>query len=392
MKPSVTAVSRGNVQLIKAINEGAVLKLVRDLGPVSRAEIAHRTGLTQPTVASMLDALILQGVIQTVGLGASKGGRKPLLYEFNPDAAFVIGIDVGGTKMAGGLTNLAGKVITRHTVTRETGPPDPYERLVALVRHLLSEAPSGASIRGIGLGVPGVTKLVEGVVTLAPGLGWSDFPLGRQLEEEFGLPVFLDNDVNTILLGERWFGVARDARNALCVAVGTGIGASILVDGQIYRGAHEAAGEVGYMATETRALRQSNRGQLSFGFLEDLAAGPGIARRGTAALGYPVDAPAVAKLAEGGDPAAQAVIRETVEHLGMAVANMACLLDPEVVILTGGVMRSAHLLLDPICEVVGRMVPYPPRIVLSELKEEAGILGGVALVLEANRRSVLVEA
>lgn len=392
MKPPVTGLSRGNVQLIKAINEGAVLKLVRDLGPVSRAEIARLSGLTQPTVASMLDSLIGQGVIQAIGLGASSGGRKPQLYEFNPDAALVIGIDVGGTKMAGGLTNLAGKVLVRQTITRETGPADPYDRILVLIQELLSHAPAGKPVRGIGLGVPGVTNLVEGVVTLAPGLGWSDFPLGARLEERFGLPVFLDNDVNTILLGERWFGAAREARNALCVAVGTGIGASILMDGQIYRGAHEAAGEVGYMATGPEALRQTNRGRLSFGFLEDLAAGPGIARRGTAALGYPVDAPTVARLAAEGNLAAQAVVDETVQHLGLAIANMACLLDPELVILTGGVMRSAHLFLEPIRAMTQQLAPYPPRILLSELKEEAGVLGGVALVLEANRRSVRVEA
>lgn len=392
MKSSVTGVSRGNVQLIKAINEGAVLKLVRDQGPISRAEIARLSGLTQPTVASMLDSLNGQGVIQTVGLGASSGGRKPLLYEFNPDAALVVGIDVGGTKMAGGLCNLAGRVLARHDLTRETGPSDPYDRILHLIRSLLSEAPVGCQIRGIGLGVPGVTSLVEGVVSLAPGLGWTDFPLGRKLEEEFDLPVFLDNDVNTILLGERWFGAAREVRNAVCVAVGTGIGASILMDGQIYRGASEAAGEVGYMATGREVLHQPSRGRLAFGFLEDLAAGPGIGRRGTAALGYPVDAPALMRLAEAGNPAAQQVVQETVEHLGLAVANIACLLNPELVILTGGVMRSAHLLLDPIRAVVDRLAPYPPRVLLSELREEAGIAGGVALVLEANRRSVLVEA
>lgn len=392
MKASVTGSPRGSVQLIKAINEGAVLKIVRDHSPISRAEIAHLSGLTQPTVASMLDSLSAQGVIQSSGLGASRGGRKPLLYEFNPDAALVIGVDAGGTKMAGGLTNLAGKVIAHKTLTRETGPPDSFERLVALIEALLEDAPPGATIRGIGLGVPGVTRLEEGIVTLAPGLGWSDFPLGRQLEARFGLPVFLDNDVNTILLGERWFGVARDVRSAICVAVGTGIGAAILIDGQLYRGADEAAGEVGYMGTDRQALRQPSRGPSTFGYLEETAAGPGIGRRGTELLGYPVTAPEVMRLAEAGDPKALQVISESCEHLGLAIGNMACLLNPELVILTGGVMRSGHLLLPQIRQIVEQLAPYPPRILVSDLKEQAGILGGVALVLEANRRSIHVEA
>ncbi len=392
MKTSITRVPRGNVQLIKAINEGAVLKLVRDHGPVSRADLARLSGLTQPTVGAMLDSLIAQGVIQTVGLGVSSGGRKPLLYEFNPNSALVVGVDVGGTKMAGALTNLAGKIISRRTLTRDNGPPDTYERLVELIRLLLAEAPPGSYVRGIGLGVAGVISLAEGVVSLAPGLGWSDFPLGRKLEERFNLPVFLDNDVNTILLGERWFGAARNVRNALCVAVGTGIGASILMDGQIYRGARDAAGEVGYCATGREVLRRPPTSRSAYGFLEEEAAGPGIGRRGTLALGRPVAGPEVMRLAAEGNPAAQQVVTETAEHLGLAIANMICLLDPEKVLLTGGVMRSADLLLQPIRDVIARIVPYPTPIVLSELKEDAGILGGVALVLEANRRSIHVEA
>ncbi|MFZ5816336.1 MAG: ROK family transcriptional regulator [Bacillota bacterium] len=391
MKPPVSGLSRGNAQLMKAINEGTVLRLVRDLGPLSRTEIARRSGLTQPTVTALLDSLIAQGAIQTVGLGASSGGRKPLLYEFNPDAALVVGIDAGGSKMAGGLANLAGRVITRQTIRREEGPEEPYQRLVALIRSLLAQAPPGVPIRGIGLGVPGVTSLENGVVTLSPNLGWSDFPLGRKLEEEFDLPVYLDNDANTILLGERWFGAAREVRNALCMAVGTGIGCAVLLEGQLYRGSHDAAGEVGYMATSRDLLGRPRPGRTAYGFLEQEAAGPGIARRGSEALGFPVDAPEVMRLAESGNEAARRVVLETAEHLGLAIANMACLLDPELVILTGGVMRSAHLLLEPIRAVVERLAPYPPHIRLSELKEEAGVLGGVALVLEANRRSVLVE-
>lgn len=392
MRSSDKNFALGNAQLIKAINESAVLKLVRDLGPVSRSEIAARTGLAQPTVSSMLDSLAAQGVIQPVGLGASTGGRKPLLFEFNPDAALIVGVDVGGTKMIGSLTNLAGKVLSTTQISRDTGPPEPYERLAQLIDSLIKEAPQHATIRGIGLGVAGVTHLAEGVVSLAPGLGWTNFPLGAKLEERFRLPVFLDNDVNAILLGERWFGAARDVATALCVAVGTGIGAAILLDGQVYRGANEAAGEVGYFATDQKALDQPPVTERGFGWLEALAGGTGIARRGSEALGRPIEAPDLMRLAAEGHKEAQAVVTETARHLGIALANMSCLLNPELIILTGGVMRSGHVLLTAIREIVAQIAPYPPRIVLSELKEQAGVLGAVALVLEAARRSIHVEA
>ena len=380
-----------NGQLLKAIHEGAVLKAVRDNGPLSRAEISEMTGLTAPTVSSLLQSLAEQGVIRTCGIGESTGGRKPVLFEFHPGAAVVVGVDVGATKMAGGLTNLAGQVLARETITRSNGPADSYERLSLLIERLLAAVPAGVPVRGIGLGVAGVTRLAEGTVTLAPGLGWSEYPLGRLLEQRFGLPVFLDNDVNAILLGECWFGVARGERNVLCMAVGTGIGAALSIEGRLYRGANDAAGEVGYVATDRSALSRPPVTKGAYGFLEGEAAGPGIARRGSEALGRTVTAPEVFRLAAAGDAAAQAVVAETASHLGLALANMVCLINPELVVLTGGVMRSGDQLIGPIRQVVERLVPYPPRIVLSELKEEAGILGGVALVLEAERRSLTLE-
>jgi glucokinase len=385
-------VSRGNARLMKAINVGTVLKLVRDRGPLSRSQIARLSGLATPTVATILESLTAEGVITPVGLGDSTGGRKPLLFQFNPDAALIVGVDVGGTKMAGGLSNLAGHILARETVTREDGPADTYERLVSLIERLIVGVPHGAAIRGIGLGVAGVTKLADGIVTLAPGLGWSNFPLGPILEERFGIPVFLDNDVNTILLGERWFGAARESEDVLCVAVGTGIGAAILMGGQIYRGAEEAAGEVGYFVTDAQAFERRPRAKGDYGFLEEEAAGPGIARRGSERFGRPVTTAEVMRLAAEENPTAKAVLDETVRHIGIALANMATLLNPELVILTGGVMRSADLLIEPIREMVHRLTPYPPKIVVSQLLEEAGVLGAAALVLEATRRSIRLDA
>lgn len=382
----------GTTQLIKSINEGAVLKLVRDRGPITRADIVTLTGLTQPTVGGLLEELVEEGVIRPVGRGPSTGGRKPLLYGFNPAAALVIGVDVGGTKMAGGLTDLSGKVLARQTITQHDGPVDPYERLIHLIGSLLALAPPSVRIRGIGLGVAGVTNLANGMVTMAPALGWADFPLGAKLEERFGLPVFLDNDVNAILLGERWFGVAREVRHALCVAVGTGIGASIMMGGQIHRGADEATGEVGHVVTTLEALERQPVTRTAHGFLEEVSSGTGIARRGSQALGRDVTTVDVFRLAAEGNPQARQVVDEAAKHLGLALANMISLLNPQLLILTGGVMRSQNQLVGPIRAIIERLVPYPPTIVVSELVEEAGVLGAAGLVLEAARRSILVEA
>lgn len=396
----------GHPRLMREINEAAVLGLLRRHGELSRTEVARLAHLSHPTVTQLLDALEDRGLVRRIGTGVSQGGRKPALYAFNPDSACVIGVDVGSSKMAGGVIDLAGTLLAEHVVLAPEHP-DPEERLCRLIDELLRRRPPGRPVRGIGLGVAGVIDLPNGIVTLAPGLGWFDFPLGSRLVHRFGLPVYLDNDVNAILLGEHWLGAARGRRHALCLAVGTGIGAALLVDGRLHRGTHGAAGEVGYVATSPAALARRWK-RTEYGSLESLAAGPGIERRarealassgrpsalrgpqggGCACAGEPaqITARAVFEAAAAGDALALEIVAETALHLASALAGAICLLDPEVVVLTGGVMRAGELLAAPIRRHVEALTPYLPEIVLSTLGLRAGVLGAAALVLEEERQ------
>jgi glucokinase-like ROK family protein len=390
----------GNQQLVKQLNENAVLSILRHHRQLSRSEICRLTKLSHPTVSSLLDSLVEQKRVLPVGHGRSTGGRKPLMFQFNPDAGSVIGVDCGATKVAAGVTNLDGRILYRTYIDRESGPADPYERLLLAIEDVRAHAPPDRPILGIGVGVPGVVDLERGKVTLAPGLEWSDVLLGPRLEEHLQLPVYLENDVNTILLGEHWLGAARGHRHILCIAVGTGIGASLMIGGQLYRGAADAAGEVGYMVTCLEDLRAPTSG---YGHLERMAAGPGIAERTRHALAHGRAAPILVNLLpEGrikrltarevgqaailGDPLCVEVMAESSQILGMAVANMVCLLNPELVVMTGGVMKAGDVIFQPLQEAIRRIVPYDVRIAVSQLREDAGILGAVALVLDAKQR------
>jgi predicted NBD/HSP70 family sugar kinase len=243
-------------------------------------------------------------------------------------------------------------------------------------------------VRGIGVGVPSVTLTPEGIVTWAPSLGWRDLPLQSILAERFDLPVFVENDVNLTALGEWGFGGGRGARNLVSIAIGTGIGAGIILGGALYRGHNQAAGEVGYLLPGVEYLGRRYEG---FGALESLASGSGVAERAARLLdreGLPppagdVSAHSVFAAARQGEGWAQRVVNETVDYLSLMVASVSALLDPEVIVLGGGVARSADLLIEPILRRVEGTIPFVPRLVASPLGRRAAAMGAIMLVLNA---------
>lgn len=398
---------KGTGGLIKRVNLSRILECLQQEGPLSRVEIAQRTGISLPTVSHLVAELCQRGLVVQLGKGQSVGGRRPVMYAFNAEMAYIIGIDVGGTKIAGGICDLQGRLLVQQKLpTREGDDAFLPARVQQLIRVLIREAGiDEAKVMGIGLGIPGVPDARGDGVDLAPALAGQDSGARRlihDLRSAFQRPVFADNDVNTILRGEHWMGALKGVRHGVCIAIGTAIGAGLLVNGEVYRGAHGAAGEIGYWLVGS--LGPISRAQ-GFGPFESFAAGPGIVRRALERWGNrppagmvphrsgggppAVTAEVVARAAEEGDPVAIEVWKETAEMVGVAVANLCSLLDPEVVVIGGGVSRAPEwLLLEPVRRIVETLVPYPPRLVLSELGETAGILGAVATVLESRRQSI----
>jgi predicted NBD/HSP70 family sugar kinase len=260
---------------------------------------------------------------------------------------------------------------------------------------LSAPRPAGQSIRGIGIGAPGVTCFPEGVVTWAPSLGWRDMPLQALLSQHFEAPVLVENDVNLAALGEHGFGAGRGVQSLVCLAVGTGIGAGIVLNGALYRGHHLAAGEVGYLLPAVQFLRRRYE---RFGALESLASGTGIVARARqllqergSAVPLELSAEHVFSAARQGADWARQVLDETADSLSLAIAAVSCLLDPELVVLGGGITPSAAVLLEPLRARLEGTVPFLPRLEISPLGYRAAVMGAIMLVLSGTMEHLVVE-
>ncbi len=373
---------------MRDINRSAILEIIRRESPIARSAIAERLGVSLPTVMRIVDELIEDGFVRPQGDTEWSGGRRRSLLEFNADGHVVLGVDMGGTKIYGALANLGGCVLDELTIGRHgTQGEDSFSALTTLIDTLLdSPRLEGRQVRGIGVGAPGITLHKEGIVKWAFTLHWQDFPLKARLGERYGLPITVDNDVNLAALGELWFGAGQNCQNMIVIAIGTGIGAGIIIDGALYRGSNEASGEIGNMLPGTGFL---GKNYLDFGALESVASGTGIASRARAALKSrrsPEDLEAVLAedvfdAARQGQKWAWNLINETVDYLAVSIANLACSFDPELIVIGGGVSRSADLLVGPILRRLQGAIPTIPRLVVSSLGLRAGVMGAVTNVL-----------
>ncbi len=380
---------------MRRINAAAVLDLIRRDGRTSRTDIGDTLNLSLPTVMRIVDQLMEANLVVLAGSHSQENGvgRPRNLLQFNAEGNLVIGADVGGTKIYGATANLGGQILyeqqVRHQETKSA--EEYYTRLLALVGELLATAQArGKRVLGIAVGAPGETQHEEGVVRWAPALNWRDFPLKARLQEATGLPVVVENDVNLAALGEYWFGAVADGafalQNIVLLSIGTGIGAGIILEGQLYRGARSSAGEIGYLLPGRRFLGERYDG---FGAFEQVASGSGIAARARAALAgeWPAEALAgitaetVFAAARDGAPWAVPIITETCETLALGIAAIHTLLDPECVILGGGVAQAADLLIPAIENCLEGTLPQAPRILPSRLGQRAVVLGGITRLL-----------
>ena len=386
----------GKPGLMRQINSAVILDLLRERGPLSRIQISAIAGLSFPAVSRTLAGLLKAGVVRELGLGESSGGRRPQLLEFNARAGYVAGFEVTRTQIRGGVTDLMGNMLYSQSIPNRS--PRQAEEVIgeldAIVLSMLHAAGiPRQKLVGVGIGVPGIVEPDTGVVHWVPGLDWREVPLAAVLESRLSVPVVVENDVNLALQGERWFGAARGKNNAVFVLVGDGIGAAILVDGRLYRGKDNAAGELGHWIVLPDQVVGSPQGD---GQLERLSATGGLVQRwaersGLGAVGLSEADTLLTQLRkriEYGDEAGSRVLAETANWLGMVVCNIISLLNPEVVVVGGKVLNAFPMLVDSMRAALERVVPYGAEVVLSQLADRAVILGGVHAVLHRERGSV----
>lgn len=393
----------GDATLLRRVNQSAVLEILREEGPLARSVIARRLQLSPPTITRIVAALLESGLVFERDDGASTGGRPPTLLEFNARASSIIGVYIG-QHMFGALADLNGQILTRRSVVAAPGD-EGVQRLIGLIEDLRCEATMlGLPLRGACIGAPSIVIFPAGVVAWSPSLGWRNLPLRQILEDNLKLPVFVENEVNLIALGESWRGAGRGISSLVCISLGDGIGAGVVLEGNLYRGAQHAAGEIGYIIPGERFLGQSYD---SYGCLEGLAGSTGIVQRTQARLAAGASselsaefgpnatrltAPAVLTAARNGDATACAVVAETIDYLSIAVANLACILNPERIIVSGEMAEFGDLFIEPIRTRLDGLLPALPDIVLSELKTDAAILGAVATALRQTSDALFVQS
>lgn len=278
--------------------------------------------------------------------------------------------DIGGTKIAAARVSSNGAIT--HLLKAST-PREGGKAVVKVILQLLESLPQrGATV--IGVDVPGLAY-TNGHVW-APNIhGWENIPLGPQLKRHFNLPVLVESDRNAFVTGEAWRGAARNCRDAVFMAIGTGIGAGIISGGRLLRGHAELAGCIGWMAVRDKFMRPYD----AVGCLEAHVAGPAIGRAGAKAFGRTADAREIVRRARRGDRAARKILREAGHHLGLALANLVSLLNPEIIVVGGGVASAGSLLLRPARATMQRwaqpLAARQVRVVRSRLGSRAGLLG-----------------
>jgi glucokinase len=296
----------------------------------------------------------------------------------------VLGVDVGGTKTALLAWDLATGAVLAQDVfptPTEVGPVAMVACLVAASDTLLTGCgQERANLRGIGVAVPGLVDAKAGVVLTAGNLvGWSRVPLCDLLRAQLHVPVVIEHDANAAALGERWRGTAQDLENFAFVALGTGIGVGIVLNGELYRGAHHAAGELGDLVVGREYLGQDRGGQ---GNLAQLIGGKTLRRRAKQATGDDMSAAEVVTHADDDEELA-AMADEVADYLAMAIIAIAALLDPEAIIVGGGTAEAGEDLLDPVRERVAREVSAPPLIIASAFGSEAQLYGALFSALQS---------
>lgn len=374
-----------------------VLEGLRRLPNSTRAELADSCGLSVPTVSRAVARLIRDGHAEETTSPAAGVGRPPRTVRLRPAAACVLGVDAGGRHLRVVLADLGGTILA--AATREVGGLDESrltEVIADLAREAMQAAPTGRLIAA-AVGISGIVEAQTGRIILSPDLpGLPGVPVRERLGDVLGVPVAIDNDDLLAAVAEAATGAAVGCRDVVFLSLGYGLGAGIIVGGRPVRGADAAAGAIAYLAPGRLTERASGRA-IPLRYAELAATGGehdgAIDSSGNPAgdVGRPeardqLDAAAIFERAAAGDAFATQVVAEVVDALGELVVNIAAILDPEVIVLGGGLAKTGQVLLSPLADRLATSVPYPPRLAASTLAEQAVAQGAALLAFSVAKQ------
>jgi predicted NBD/HSP70 family sugar kinase len=389
MAKTAPPTARATPPLLKSLNERTVLETIRAGAPISRAEISRRAGISKPTVSLALHALVEAGLVREAATGPGGPSYGAVFFEPAPEAAYVLGLDLGARFLRGAVCDLSGEVRARQDVElRGADANGALQAITTLRESLIATARLPVErIDGVVLGVPGVidssTSTLQLTTPNIPGL--EGRALGLELRDQLGIEVTLENDINLAAVGEHWAGVARGVEDFAFLSVGTGMGMGLVLGGELHRGNHGAAGEVDWaLAGIAEDVDPSADGvaALATRLAEGLA--------GSTSLSPPYDTRAIFAAARRGDALGRSVVEEVARRIAAHITPIAAVADPALIVLGGGLGANGDLLLTPVRRLLAAWLPYPPRVEISSLGEAAVLMGALAVGLRSALDNVFV--
>jgi len=384
-------VIRGNPQLMKRINRDSVLNCVRQEGSISRVGLAKLTGLSKPSISSIVSSLIKEGILRETGVEESAVGRKPILLAISPSRFSIIGAVFEGTKLTVAVADLSGEVLVQRE--SDAGCASEISSLVDLLKDetddLLAQLDTGYDkVLGIGIGLP--DKFSPGGADSDPSLSINNAhrALSLEIEELFGIPALVENDVNLMALGEYSSGAGVGHRNLIYVHIGTGIGAGIVLDGKLYRGFSNSAGEIGFMVLghpPSSELADLGWFEANYSFSAVFARLCSNERAGCSPVvdrhRYLKELPRLIK----DSLIARGILEDACHHWAYGLANICAVMNPELIVLGGDIVILGEWALRKISEELKNLVPIAPKVKFTKLREQSGVAGAVYQVIQANR-------
>lgn len=390
--------STGTTSTLARVNQTAIIEALRSSGALSRQQLGSRTGLSPATVNRLTAALIEQGIVAAAGQEPSTGGRPSVLLRYAGGSRLVAAIQLRADQASGILVDFDGKIVFRRVIdfgprmfasgdaagdtARRRDEKSRLEKTCKLLDVLIATAEGmGMPCLAVGVAVPGVVRNPEGSVGRMPELGWDNVQLGRIFREQCQIPVVVENDANALAYGEYHRGVGRGVSSLVALVLENGLGAGIITNGELHRGARSEAGEIGYLLMERSSL---DRSYSEYGDLED--------RIGSIALtrvarkhGIPIPesglltAAGIFALASSGNAEAQEIADDILDMVAIAVAAMVIILDPELVVVGSNFVGSADTVIPAIRERLTGRIIHVPRLEAASHREDAVLLGAAEL-------------
>lgn len=382
---------QGNRDLIRSINRTAVLNTIRSHGLISRKDIALQTGLSAATITGITADLIEEDLILEKEIGGSSGGRRPIMLALNKNGRYMIGAKLSIDHITIALTDLEATVLSLRTLPLASHELQLTVQALGLALSALIKE-SGIpkeKFLGIGIGLAGIVDADRYILRQSPIYGWRNVPLVSLLQEHLDIPIYIDNDVNTFTLTERWFGLGSDVENFIVVTVGRGVGMGAVVNGNLYHGACGGAGEFGHTVIHPEGPLCTCGNQ---GCLEAYVSDPALLRQAAEAyqkgeLPGPVNSvETLVRLAEQGNPAILKILGKAGHYLGIGIANLLNLFNPELIIISGEGVCYGDPMFAPMQETIHRNampgLVGDTKIVIDAWDDAAWARGAAGIVLE----------